>query len=109
MDGNIHLFPQGFNPETPIHEYSEVWGQAMMQHNPQGWKSVKSILQTEKADLWKEVLGDENYARLVGNDDALALEVLGRFSGKQGAARMTEMAKTSKGRELLNKVKMALE
>ena len=86
----IYLTKAGFNPNTPIHEYTHLWAKAMMQKNPKGWNSVKSLL--KGTPIWNEVINDPNYSNIKDNEDAVASEALSRLSGSQNAAKMEQMA-----------------
>ena len=90
VNGKIHLTKAGLNPETPIHEYTHLWADAMMKQNKQGWNSIKSLLKDTL--VWKEVIADPNYSNIKDNEDAVASEVLSRISGKKNAAKMEEEA-----------------
>ena len=41
VNGKIYLTEAGLNPDTPIHEYTHLWAEAMMIKNKQGWNSIK--------------------------------------------------------------------
>ena len=90
VNGKIYLTEAGINPETPIHEYTHLWADAMMKQNKQGWNSIKSLL--KDTPVWKEVIADPNYSNIKDNEDAVASEVLSRISGKKNAAKMDEEA-----------------
>lgn len=90
VNGKIYLTEAGINPETPIHEYTHLWADAMMKQNKQGWNSIKSLL--KDTPVWKEVIADPNYFNIKDNEDAVASEVLSRISGKKNAAKMEEEA-----------------
>lgn len=90
VNGKIHLTKAGLNPETPIHEYTHLWADAMMKQNKQGWNSIKSLL--KDTPVWKEVIADPNYSNIKDNEDAVASEVLSRISGRKNAAKMEEEA-----------------
>ena len=90
VNGKIYLTEAGINPETPIHEYTHLWADAMMKQNKQGWNSIKSLL--KDTPVWKEVIADPNYSNIKDNEDAVASEVLSRISGKKNAAKMEEEA-----------------
>lgn len=94
----IHLTPDGVNPNTPIHEYTHLWAKAMELRNPEGWESIKSIFRD--TPFWEEVVNDQNYQNIRGNEDRICSEVLARYSGKRGAERMTQTAQ-----ELLDEAK----
>lgn len=86
----IYLTKDGLNPNTPIHEYSHIWAKAMMRNNREGWQSIMDIF--KGTPFWDEVVNDPNYQGLT-TDDAICSEVLARYSGQRGAARMEEWAK----------------
>ena len=90
VNGKIYLTEAGINPDTPIHEYTHLWADAMMKQNKQGWNSIKSLL--KDTPVWKEVIADPNYSNIKDNEDAVASEVLSRISGKKNAAKMEEEA-----------------
>lgn len=87
--GKIYLTEKGINPNTPIHEYAHLWAKAMRKNNPQGWQSVVERL--KGTPMWDEVVNDQNYQTLA-DDNAIASEVLARYSGKRGAERMENTA-----------------
>lgn len=115
----IYLTKDGLNPNTPIHEYSHIWAKAMMRNNREGWQSIVDIF--KGTPFWDEVVNDPNYQGLT-TDDAICSEVLARYSGQRGAARMEEWAKEeqyeaeqsgsmlrgAKVRQLINRAKKAL-
>ena len=90
VNGKIYLTEAGINPDTPIHEYTHLWAEAMMKQNKQGWNSIKALL--KDTPVWKEVIADPNYSNIKDNEDAVASEVLSRISGKKNAAKMEEEA-----------------
>lgn len=57
IGGKIFLTEQGVNAETPIHEYTHLWANAMRRNNEQGWESVKDLLRG--TPMWDEVLADK--------------------------------------------------
>ncbi len=115
----IYLTKDGLNPNSPIHEYSHIWAKAMMRNNREGWQSIVDIF--KGTPFWDEVVNDPNYQGLT-TDDAICSEVLARYSGQRGAARMEEWAKEelyeaeqsgsvlrgAKVRRLINRAKKAL-
>ena len=90
VNGKIYLTEAGLNPETPIHEYTHLWAEAMMIKNKQGWDSIKALLKDNP--IWNEVVADANYSNIADNEDAVASEVLSRISGRKNAAKMEEEA-----------------
>ena len=90
LNGKIYLTEAGINPDTPIHEYTHLWAEAMMIKNKKGWNSIKALLKDNP--IWNEVVADANYSNIADNEDAVASEVLSRISGKKNAAKMEEEA-----------------
>ena len=90
IGGKIFLTEQGMNAETPIHEYTHLWANAMRRNNEQGWESVKDLLRG--TPMWDEVLADKNYSNIHDNEDLVASEVLSRYSGKDNAKRLEDEA-----------------
>ena len=86
VGGKIYLTPAGMNANTPIHEYTHLWANAMMQKNPRGWESVKNLL--KGTPVWDAVIKDEAYADIRSNEDLVASEVLSRISGRENARKM---------------------
>lgn len=118
VNGKIYLTKDGFNPETKIHEYTHIWSNAMKQNNPKGWESIKNLL--KDTPIWNEVITDDNYKNIRGNEDSVASEVLSRISGKENAAKMEAEAQKmideangniakARVKELINRVKKAVE
>lgn len=102
VNGKIYLTEAGINPDTPIHEYTHLWAEAMMKQNKQGWNSIKSLL--KDTPVWKEVIADPNYSNIKDNEDAVANEVLSRISGRKNAAKMEAEAQKT-----INEAKGVLE
>lgn len=118
VNGKIYLTKDGLNPNTPIHEYTHLWADAMMKHNKKEWQSVKELLRD--TPVWDEVLKDKNYQDIIDNEDAIAGEALSRISGKKNAAKMEAEAQKmideskdyvdkAKAISLLERMKNALE
>ncbi len=82
-EGVIYLTKDGLNPETPIHEYTHIWADAVQKFNPALWNNVKSLM--KRLPQWQQVLNDPNYQDIAGNEDSVASEVLARYSGKRCA------------------------
>ena len=118
INGKIYLTEAGINPDTPIHEYTHLWAEAMMSKNKQGWNNIKTLL--KGTSVWEEVVSDSNYSNITNNEDAVASEVLSRISGRENAARMESEAQKvidedkdvfekAKSVTLLNRIKRALD
>jgi hypothetical protein len=115
-DGKIYLTDRGLNPNTPIHEYTHLWAKAMQAKNLQGWQSVVGLL--KGTPMWDEVANDPHYSHLT-DDNAVASEVLSRYSGSRGAQLFEQKSKSvleqnpsisafARVRVLLNNVREAL-
>ena len=90
VGGKIYLTKTGLNPETPIHEYTHIWANAMRVHNAEGWNSIKDLL--KDTPVWAQVLNDPNYSDIKDDEDAVASEVLSRISGKENGKKFEEQA-----------------
>lgn len=82
-DGKIYLDPTVANAETPIHEYTHIWADALRENNPKEWSNIVGLMKT--TTLWGQVKND--YPELMTEDD-IADEVLATYSGKRGAERL---------------------
>ena len=69
--GKIYLTEAGINLDTPIHEYTHLWANAMMQRNPEGWQSIKDLLMG--TTVWEQVKNDRNYTDIKDDENAVAL------------------------------------
>ena len=115
----VYLTESGMNPNTPIHEYTHIWADAMRKHNPEGWKSIVKLL--KGTPVWNEVMADANYANIHSDEHKVASEALSRISGRENAAKMEAMAqqmidenendtvKKNRARKLLDRMRKALQ
>lgn len=90
VDGKIRLTPDGINPNTPIHEYTHLWAAALQKSNPKLWNEVAEAMKL--SPVWNEVMADENYSNIHGDENRVASEVLSRLSGNEGYRRYMEQA-----------------
>ena len=81
FNNQIYLTPEGINPETPVHEYTHLWANAMMIRNPDQWDSIKSLL--SKTQEWHNVYNDPLYTAIREDEDRIASETLARLSGRE--------------------------
>ena len=109
FNGEIYLTPEGINPDTPVHEYTHLWANAMMIKNPDEWAIVKSLL-SEKQE-WQGVVNDPLYKSISDDDDRVASETLARLSGKSNMQLLAHYAEDtlhkqhiSDERSLINKM-----
>ena len=85
----------------------------MMQNNAEGWQSIKDLLRD--TPVWSEVVNDDNYANIRGDEDAIASEALSRLSGKNGAQKMQKMAQrlinegNPEAQTLIDRIRQALQ
>lgn len=115
----VYLTESGMNPNTPIHEYTHIWSDAMRKHNPEGWASIVKLL--KGTPVWNEVMADTNYANIHGDENKVASEALSRISGRENSAKMEAMAqlmidenandtvKKNRARKLLDRMRKALQ
>lgn len=90
-DGKIYLTDNGFNPNTPIHEYTHLWVKAVRNNNPELYNNLRDLFSRENLpDMWDELDHAPQYRDL--SDEAKLSEIVARFSGKRGAERMEQEA-----------------
>lgn len=90
-DGKIYLTDRGFNPNTPIHEYTHLWVKAVRNNNAELYDNLRDLFSRENLpDMWDELDNDPQYRDL--SDEAKLSEIVARFSGKRGAERMEQEA-----------------
>lgn len=82
-DGKIYIDQSVVNEETPIHEYTHIWADAIRENNPKEWENIISLM--KGTPLWNQVKKD--YPELRTESD-IADEVLATYSGKLGAERL---------------------
>lgn len=82
-DGKIYLDPSVANAETPIHEYTHIWADAIRENNPNEWSNIVNLMKT--TTLWGQI--KKNYPELK-TEDEVADEVLATYSGKRGAEKL---------------------
>lgn len=90
-NGKIYLTKDGMTAETPIHEYTHLWAEALQMENPELWEQIKDLL--KDTPEWKRIASSVGYKHIRRNEDRLAGEVLAHISGKKNAERMEAEAK----------------
>ncbi len=90
VDGKVYLTKDGINPNTPVHEYSHLWAEALMKNDPVLWSRIVNGL--KDTPVWNEVMLDEEYSSIHHNDNLVASEVLSRLSGTENYRRTMEEA-----------------
>ena len=94
-NGKIYIDPRVASAETPVHEYSHLWADALKRANPEAWERLKETMLGEK-DVLEHV--KRLYPELEG--DELLAEVFSHYSGKRGAERLrAEMEREMKNAE----------
>ena len=94
----IHLTPEGFNPNTPVHEYTHGYMKMLEATDKPTYDAV--VRQLKETDAWQEVLNDENYKHLADNEAKIASEVVSRLTGNESYKRANEKM-TAKARRAL--------
>ena len=116
VGGKIYLDTKKMKPETPLHEYTHLWTEALRNTNPEEWENVKRLfdgvdgLKDEVQKLYPELKGD-----------ALYEETISTFSGREGAKKLEDTVRnlaqqegksveeSAKATGFLGKVKEALQ
>lgn len=95
QNGKIYIDPTIADSETPIHEFSHLWWAALQRENPEEAKNVVEVMKGCK-DIWEQVQKDNPG---LTTDDEIADEVLARYSGRRGRARLEAIRKQLEKRE----------
>jgi len=116
VDGKIYLDTKKMKPETPLHEYTHLWTEALRNGNPTEWENVKSLfdevegLKEEVQKLYPELKGDNLYEEMIttfsGREGAKKLEKVVRGLAKEDGKTVEERAKAT---GFITKVKEALQ
>lgn len=90
-NGKIYLDPAIATAETPVHEYTHLWAEAVRQKDPKTWDGFVDVLKNDPAvrPFWNKVAAQ--YPELTDVND-IAEEVLAQYSGKRGSERLREVA-----------------
>ena len=116
VDGKIYLDTKKMKPETPLHEYTHLWTEALKRGNPKEWENVKKIfdevegLKEEVQKLYPELKGEDLYEEMIttysGREGAKKLEAVARELAVKDGKTVTE---STKAQGFLDKVKTALQ
>ena len=92
-NGKIYINGDRINPNTLIHEFTHLWCKIVKERNPKLWNNIKQLLRNDKLALAleKELRGNAIYENL--DSDAMLSEIIARFSGKNGRARLEKIQK----------------
>ena len=90
-NGKIYIDPSIATSETPIHEYTHLWAEALRQKDPETWKQIVEVLKNDEAvkPFWDKVA--KQYPELKDEND-IADEVLAQYSGQRGSEQLREVA-----------------
>lgn len=116
VDGKIYLDTKKMKPETPLHEYTHLWSEALKNKNPKEWENVKKLfddvegLKEEVQKLYPELEGDALYDEMIatysGREGTKKLEAVVReLAAKSGSG----VAESVKEQGFIYKVKEALQ
>ena len=92
IGGRIYIDPRIASAETPIHEYSHLWAEALRHGNAGEWRNVVGLMKGTPA--WEET--KSRYPELA-TDDEIADEMLATYSGRRGAERLREQQRKIAG------------
>ncbi len=76
LGGRIYLDPRIATAETPIHEYSHLWAEALRRTDPKSWNHVVKLM--KGTPIWNDIKFLYSDLR---TDDEIADEVLAHYSG----------------------------
>ena len=99
-NGKIYINGDHINPNTLIHEFTHLWCKIVKERNPKLWGNIKQLLHNDKLALalGKELKDNATYKDL--DSDAMVSEIIARFSGKNGRARLEKIQKELNGETL---------
>ena len=100
MGGKIYIDARIAGADTPIHEYTHLWAEALRKANPKEWDNIVGLM--KGGPLWEEV--KKKYPDLK-TDSEIADEVLAHYSGKRGAERLRKAQEEAlkNGNDILEK------
>ncbi len=88
VDGKIYLDTKRMKPETPLHEYTHLWSEALKRVNPKEWENVKKLF--DEVDGLKEEV-QKLYPELKGED--LYDEMIAVYSGREGTKKLEDVVR----------------
>ena len=92
--GKVYLDERIAGTDTPIHEYTHLWSEALKQRDKGAWEKVVDLMKKQK-ELWDDVKKTYHW---LDNDEDIADEVLAHYSGQKGKERLDAMMeKVDKG------------
>lgn len=115
--GEIYIDETKLDPQVPIHEYTHIWDEAVMQSNPRLWERGKRLLRDSKnrvlRDLWNEITESDAYGKKWQTqgkteqeiENLIAGEVHARLVGERGAELLEQIEKAEGGKGLIARLK----
>ena len=88
-DGKIVLNNDRIRLDTPVHEYTHLWDQAVQRINPEFWNQGKELM--KQSAEWQKVINDPAYANIKDDEDKVASEVHSRLAGYIAAGKSVEL------------------
>lgn len=88
-DGKIVLNKDRIRLDTPVHEYTHLWDQAVQRINPEFWNQGKELM--KQSAEWQKVINDPAYANIKDDEDKVASEVHSRLAGYIAAGKSIEL------------------
>ena len=119
--GEIYIDETKLDPQAPVHEYTHIWDEAVMQTNPALWERGKRLLRDSNNDvlrnLWNEIAQSDAYGKkwqAQGKtqeeiDNLIASEVHSRLTGEKGGELLQQIEQAQGGKGIIGKLKRWLE
>ncbi|MDY6381724.1 MAG: hypothetical protein SPL98_07425, partial [Bacteroidales bacterium] len=98
VGGKIYIDTERVKADTPLHEYTHLWAEALRKVNPKEWQNIVSLMK-KQTYLWDKVKND--YPELK-TDDEIADEVLAHYSGERGKKLLDEEYDKIRGNNKMN-------
>ncbi len=96
-EGDIYLREEGLDADTPLHEYTHLWDEAVAHANPELW--ARGVALMKQTPVWGEVERSADYGQKWKDMPAerreflIASEVHARLTGAKGEALLSKMEK----------------
>ncbi len=115
--GEIYMDETMLDSQVPIHEYTHIWDEAVMQSSPRLWEKGKRLLRDSKNSvlrkLWNEIAESDAYGKkwqAQGKtaeeiENLITGEVHARLVGEKGAELLEQIEKAQGGKGLIARLK----
>lgn len=115
--GEIYMDETKLDPQVPIHEYTHIWDEAVMQSSPRLWERGKRLLRdsnnTVLRKLWNDIAESEAYGKkwqAQGKtaeeiENLITGEIHARLVGEKGAELLEQIEKAKGGKGLIPRLK----